>query len=776
MPFTSYSLTLTSAVGSLVEAQGSEFDFLPTSEFLARPRSIHHEKTSCAQPVACDFLLEISIANGIDDGVLDCIPCIHVGNLKGSSPSSLTIVIERSYVVLIAVAIRGPNEQGYAGMITKALQKIINCAPSTLINTHRINIPYASYQYRHLNPSCPLSTPIFSNQSYLPRIDLCYVPFNGNLSEAATNQQRNSWPACKSKVNSTRPNRGKALHFHFKCTRYKQNLVRDYFALKKKKEIALRRCSPLLEGTFLSGNGTLASSEWKAVPDIWRSSAERFGDRIALVDPYHDPPSNLTYKQHRKTILDLLFNLEVLDTIGPDGRPTRLRQKHDRTLAPEMISSLLLISSKPVFNGSRKTSDVYLFKRRNMITLIYFLSQLEQEILDFAEGLRVVGVKPEEKVSLFADNSCRANFLKFCKSFVFDEEKSSFDLIDTLEVSSAFSAVVETPTKAVSESLNAINGRFQSPSSFCHHETTLFNESHSSPHQLLILSSEYDKQSFLVCLRCCCCESAFLGPIHPSLQQPEISVAVYYPPLYEGTMATGAINVVRGTRSSVEELFQIYNHSDSVALIVDNATIFNKMTETFCSKASIRFVILLWGDKSSLVIDPKMEVPIFDYNDIMELGRQSRCNLFGSSDARQLYTYEPISSDDVATLVYTSGTTGNPKGVMLTHRNLLHQGKGCRERAALPLTASRNSNLKIGTIQSHGVEKPSCQTLHSRLRRISGGSQIHHCQKHFKLASNSSSRCLGPAWDSDEIVCLSVFNFGLCANEQSSKLDSSLLV
>ena len=37
------------------------------------------------------------------------------------------------------------------------------------------------------------------------------------------------------------------------------------------------------------------------------------------------------------------------------------------------------------------------------------------------------------------------------------------------------------------------------------------------------------------------------------------------------------------------------------------------------------------------------------------------------------YLYEPINSDDVATLMYTSGTTGNPKGVMLTHQNLLHQ-------------------------------------------------------------------------------------------------------
>lgn len=33
--------------------------------------------------------------------------------------------------------------------------------------------------------------------------------------------------------------------------------------------------------------------------------------------------------------------------------------------------------------------------------------QLEKEILDFSEGLRVVGVRPEEKIALFAENSCR---------------------------------------------------------------------------------------------------------------------------------------------------------------------------------------------------------------------------------------------------------------------------------------------------------------------------------------------------------------------------------
>jgi hypothetical protein len=33
--------------------------------------------------------------------------------------------------------------------------------------------------------------------------------------------------------------------------------------------------------------------------------------------------------------------------------------------------------------------------------------QLEQEILEFCQGLRALGVDPDDKLALFADNSCR---------------------------------------------------------------------------------------------------------------------------------------------------------------------------------------------------------------------------------------------------------------------------------------------------------------------------------------------------------------------------------
>ncbi|KAF7044982.1 hypothetical protein CFC21_054133 [Triticum aestivum] len=99
-------------------------------------------------------------------------------------------------------------------------------------------------------------------------------------------------------------------------------------------------------------------------------------------------------------------------------------------------------------------------------------------------------------------------------------------------------------------------------------------------------------------------------------------------------MATGAINVVRGTKSSDEELFQIYSHSESKAV---------------------------------------MDIPVYDYNDITELGRENRNALCYSSEQGRQGVFEAITPEDVATLIYTSGTSGAPKGVMLTHRNLLHQ-------------------------------------------------------------------------------------------------------
>lgn len=61
--------------------------------------------------------------------------------------------------------------------------------------------------------------------------------------------------------------------------------------------------------------------------------------------------------------------------------------------------------------------------------------------------------------------------------------------------------------------------------------------------------------------------------------------------------------------------------------------------------------------------DMKQEKKIKDLQDVIDEGRK----LAGSMTAVE------VERDDVASLIYTSGTMGNPKGVLLTHGNFAHQ-------------------------------------------------------------------------------------------------------
>lgn len=86
-----------------------------------------------------------------------------------------------------------------------------------------------------------------------------------------------------------------------------------------------------------------------------------------------------------------------------------------------------------------------------------------------------------------------------------------------------------------------------------------------------------------------------------------------------------------------------------------------------------------------------------------------------------------LTSDDVATLVYTSGTTGNPKGVMLTHGNLAAQINGINEVVPFDMEARTLSFLPWahvagGVCELHGI--------------VSVGGSLALCEAVDKIAAN----------------------------------------
>ncbi|KAI3431692.1 hypothetical protein D9Q98_004738 [Chlorella vulgaris] len=133
----------------------------------------------------------------------------------------------------------------------------------------------------------------------------------------------------------------------------------------------------------------------------------------------------------------------------------------------------------------------------------------------------------------------------------------------------------------------------------------------------------------------------------------------------QAIMMCGAADAVRGTGSSLEELRYIMQHSESSALVVQDAATLDKLLpalEAASPQASpIRFVVLLWGEASS--------------NAASALGQRllSFDAVLARGAGRTFHPPQDLSGSDLATLVYTSGTTGQPKGVMLTHSNLLYQ-------------------------------------------------------------------------------------------------------
>jgi long-chain acyl-CoA synthetase len=126
----------------------------------------------------------------------------------------------------------------------------------------------------------------------------------------------------------------------------------------------------------------------------------------------------------------------------------------------------------------------------------------------------------------------------------------------------------------------------------------------------------------------------------------------------------GAADVPRAADTTEQEISFIVAHSDAVILIAEDAQVLRRVLAVRATLPKIKHIILIEGE-------PPAGTDVLKLSELMDRGRHLR----SAGDRTVEERLDGIKGGDLFTIIYTSGTTGTPKGVMLTHDNMLSQAR-----------------------------------------------------------------------------------------------------
>jgi len=150
--------------------------------------------------------------------------------------------------------------------------------------------------------------------------------------------------------------------------------------------------------------------------------------------------------------------------------------------------------------------------------------------------------------------------------------------------------------------------------------------------------------------------------------QPQERVAIMAPNSPEwayidlATMAIGGVSVPVYHTEGVDTLAYILKDSESHTLFIHSPLIAGELLERLDEVPACRHIVLLSGS-----LDHPRVTNLEDF-----LKETTKVE-----DGKVHTLISQGSPEQLASIVYTSGTTGDPKGVMLTHGNLLSNIEGC---------------------------------------------------------------------------------------------------
>jgi long-chain acyl-CoA synthetase len=124
-----------------------------------------------------------------------------------------------------------------------------------------------------------------------------------------------------------------------------------------------------------------------------------------------------------------------------------------------------------------------------------------------------------------------------------------------------------------------------------------------------------------------------------------------------GIVNCGGVTVGIYPTNLAPDCAYIINHSDAEVIFVENQDQLNKVQQAREEIPKLRQIVIFDGNSST-------DGSVLSFADFLRKGESVTDSEF---EARA----RDIRPDDLASLVYTSGTTGVPKGAMITHGNLL---------------------------------------------------------------------------------------------------------
>ena len=178
----------------------------------------------------------------------------------------------------------------------------------------------------------------------------------------------------------------------------------------------------------------------------------------------------------------------------------------------------------------------------------------------------------------------------------------------------------------------------------------------------------------------------------------------------QAALQIGAVTVPIYPSISSEDCVYNLENSGSKICIVSDEKLFDKINTI----------------KSQL---PELE-DIFTFDDVKDATNWKELLESGKETDNQQEVEaikDSISEDDLVSIIYTSGTTGKPKGVMLTHKNIVSDVLGCEDR--IPYKDSKNKGLSF---------LPLCHVYERMIIYLftTNGISIYFAESNEKLSEN----------------------------------------